>query len=365
MKLAAQFISQLTNTYTPCSSYAADNLEMAALPTTTPEERDRLLSFTVCGGGPTGVETAAEIYDMLNEDVLKYFPKLLRASARVHLIQSREHILNTYSEVISQYAECKFARDEVDVIVNARVKRVEPDRVIYTVKDPATGELSEKEVPSGFTLWSTGIAMSPFTRRLTQLLPNQSHLKALQIDSHLRVRGAPTGSIYALGDASTIDTHLIDYIYEFVDKCDTDHDNKLNFNEFQVLASSIRHKFPLASKHFDKLEQMFKVYDKNSDGVLELNEIADMLLEVQSKMTTLPATAQVASQQGKYLAKKLNKLASVRDGGGDLYAHDESDVYDVDDAVYDPFNYTNFGSLAYIGNAAAFECVLYWSMGER
>lgn len=32
---------------------------MASLPTTTPEERKRLLSFVVCGGGPTGVEAAA------------------------------------------------------------------------------------------------------------------------------------------------------------------------------------------------------------------------------------------------------------------------------------------------------------------
>lgn len=48
------------------------NLELAALPTTTPEERDRLLSFVVCGGGPTGVEFAAELVDMMAEDVLKY-----------------------------------------------------------------------------------------------------------------------------------------------------------------------------------------------------------------------------------------------------------------------------------------------------
>ena len=36
-----------------------DNFEIASLPTTTQEERKRLLSFVVCGGGPTGVETAA------------------------------------------------------------------------------------------------------------------------------------------------------------------------------------------------------------------------------------------------------------------------------------------------------------------
>lgn len=53
----------------------AVNLEMASLPTTTPEQRKHLLSFVVCGGGPTGVEFAAELSDMLNEDVLAYVSK--------------------------------------------------------------------------------------------------------------------------------------------------------------------------------------------------------------------------------------------------------------------------------------------------
>ena len=47
---------------------------------------------------------AAEIFDVLNEEVGKYFPKLLRKEISVHVIQSRDHILNTYSEKISEYA---------------------------------------------------------------------------------------------------------------------------------------------------------------------------------------------------------------------------------------------------------------------
>ncbi|CCF50457.1 putative NADH dehydrogenase (ubiquinone), 64 kD subunit, mitochondrial [Ustilago hordei] len=336
-------------------SHILDNLEVASLPTTTPEERKRLLSFVVCGGGPTGVETAAEISDMINEDVFDYFPKVLRAQAEVHLIQSREHILNTYSEKISEYAEAKFARDAVDVIVNARVKRVDPDQVLYTVKDPATGKVTQLSVPSGFTLWSTGIAMSPFAKRVTELLPNQSHLKALQIDSHLRVKGAPLGTMYALGDASTIDNRLIDYLYDFVDRYDADKDGRLSYSEFETFAKAIRRKFPIASKHFTKLREMFDEYDADKDGKLNLNEIANVLIETGNKMTALPATAQVAAQQGSYLGSKLNKLAKRRDQGGDMHPHTAEEVEDVDEEVAKPFKYTNFGSLAYIGNAAAFD----------
>jgi NADH:quinone reductase (non-electrogenic) len=81
------------------------NLENACLPTTTDEERRRLLSFVVCGGGPTGVEFAAELYDMLNEDLVNVFPKILRCEISVHLVQSRGHILNTYDEALSKFAE--------------------------------------------------------------------------------------------------------------------------------------------------------------------------------------------------------------------------------------------------------------------
>ncbi|KAG9324103.1 hypothetical protein KVV02_008510 [Mortierella alpina] len=73
-----------------------ENFEKASLPTTTDEERRQLLSFVICGGGPTGVEFAAELYDFLNEDLVGYFPAIPPEEVQVHIIQSAGHILNTY-----------------------------------------------------------------------------------------------------------------------------------------------------------------------------------------------------------------------------------------------------------------------------
>lgn len=105
----------------------ADNFEIASLPTTSPEERKKLLSFVVCGGGPTGVETAAvgtlfvllkhsnrhvgdlrflsgghyelcKLFPILQHTLLltlPKFPKICREETSIHVIQSREHILNT------------------------------------------------------------------------------------------------------------------------------------------------------------------------------------------------------------------------------------------------------------------------------
>jgi len=47
-------------------------------------------------------------------------------------------------------------------------------------------------------------AMNPFVKRLVELLPNQFHSKAVEVDSFLRVEGTPLGTVYAIGDAATV-----------------------------------------------------------------------------------------------------------------------------------------------------------------
>lgn len=46
--------------------------------------------------------------------------------------------------------------------------------------------------------------MNPFAERVTSLLPNQVHKKAIETDAQLRVKGSPLGDIYAIGDCATV-----------------------------------------------------------------------------------------------------------------------------------------------------------------
>ncbi|RDX46860.1 nucleotide-binding domain-containing protein [Lentinus brumalis] len=335
-----------------------DNFEAASLPTTTPEERKRLLSFVVCGGGPTGVETAAEIYDLCQEDLMNYFPKICRKEVSIHVIQSREHILNTYSEAISRYAEDKFNRDHIDLITMARVSSIDHDKVTYTRRKP-DGKVETFEIPTNFILWSTGIAMNPFTKRVSELLPNQVHKKAIEVDAHLRVKGAPLGTVYAIGDASTIETSIVSYLLELVDEADKNKDGKIDYDEWKIMVSRIKKRIPMAEEQLMKVRELFDLYDSDADNSLNLNELAVLLQEIGNKITALPATAQVASQQGKYLGKKLSKLAerrSVLEANG--LTMDEGD-----EALAPPFRYRHLGSLAYIGNAAVFDLGRFSFMG--
>lgn len=339
------------------------NLELACLPTTPDEERRRLLSFVVSGGGPTGVEFAAELYDLLNEDLTKHFPKLLRNEISVHLIQSRGHILNTYDEAVSKYAEERFKRDGINVLTNSRVSEVKKDTIVFTQRGE-DGKTVTKELPMGFCLWSTGVSQTDFSQTLAKKLGDfQTNRHALETDTHLRLNGAPLGDVYAIGDCSTVQNNVADNIVTFLRgmawKHGKDPENlDLHFTEWRNVAAEVKRKFPQAVGHLKRLDRLFAEFDKDQSGTLDFGELRELLKQIDSKLTSLPATAQRANQQGQYLAYKFNKMAHAAPG---LTANDIRDG-DVDDAVYKAFEYHHLGSLAYIGNSAVFDLGGGWNL---
>lgn len=332
------------------------NMENACLPTTSDEERKRLLSFVISGGGPTGVEFAAELFDLLNEDLTEHFPKILRNEISIHLIQSRGHILNTYDEAVSKYAEERFARDQVQILTNSRVKEVQSDRIFFTQKD-SNGETITKELPMGFCLWSTGVAQTELAKTLsTALGPSQTNRHALETDTHLRLKGTPLGDVYAIGDCATVQNNVAENIITFLrttawEKGQNPQKCELDFSEWREVAASVRKRFPQAADHLKRLDRLFSEYDKDQSGTLDFDELQELLKQIDSKLTSLPATAQRAHQQGQYLGLKFNKMARAAPG---LRLNDVIEG-DVDSAVYKAFEYRHLGSLAYIGNAAVFD----------
>ncbi|KAI8340440.1 pyridine nucleotide-disulfide oxidoreductase-domain-containing protein [Chlamydoabsidia padenii] len=323
------------------------NVEMASLPTVTPEERKKLLSFVIIGGGPTGIEFAAEVNDWVEEDFIKWFPKSMRDDISLTIIQSRDHILNTFDSEISDYAENRFKRKNVNVVTNARVIRIEKDKVIYRPKSfggDGSVQPDEMEMDAGLCLWSTGIAMTPFAQRLADQLEAQKHQRVLLTDEYLCVQGVPDHSIYALGDCASIQTpKLVNKIKEIFTMADRNNDGMLTFEEFEDAVDRVCRRFPLTRQHIGRMVDMFEAYDEDRNGLLDMNEMYALLHDVDKKMTNLPATAQVASQQGAYLGSCLNTLVK--------YTKDPTLAQDK----LDPFNYHHFGTLAYLGNTAVGE----------
>ncbi|QSZ34213.1 hypothetical protein DSL72_005803 [Monilinia vaccinii-corymbosi] len=338
------------------------NLEYSCLPTTSDEERKRLLSFVVSGGGPTGVEFAAELFDLLNEDLTAHFPRILRNEISVHVIQSRGHILNTYDEAVSKYAEERFARDQVDILTNSRVQEVRPDKILFTQKGE-NGETVVKELPMGFCLWSTGVSQTQFCQRVSAALGSaQTNHHALETDTHLRLNGTPLGDVYAIGDCATVQNNVADHLVTFLrtlawEKGQDPEKVQLTFRDWRDVAQRVRKRFPQAADHLKRVDKLFQEFDKDQSGTLDFGELRELLMQIDSKLTSLPATAQRAHQQGQYLGHKFNKMAKAKPG---MQANDMRDG-DLDEAVYRAFEYRHLGSLAYIGNSAVFDLGGGWS----
>ena len=58
-----------------------------------------------------------------------------------------------------------------------------------------------------------------------------------------------------------------------------------------------------------KLNDLIDKFDGNKNGTLCLKEFTRALAEADARLSSHPATAQVADQQGEYLAKQLNAAA--------------------------------------------------------
>ncbi len=76
-----------------------DAFERASLPSVSEEEKKRLLHFVVVGGGPAGVEFAAELHDFVSEDLCKLYP-LIKDHVKITLIEAGDHILNMYGTLL-------------------------------------------------------------------------------------------------------------------------------------------------------------------------------------------------------------------------------------------------------------------------
>ncbi|KAF7978794.1 hypothetical protein HWV62_44856 [Athelia sp. TMB] len=221
--------------------------EQANQPTRSDVERRNLLNFCIVGGGPTGVEFAAELHDLLHTDISRHYPALARMS-KISLYDVAPEILGSFDRNLASYAEKNFAREGISIRTNHHVERVEKGKMFVK-------EQGEVIVNFGLLVWSTGLAPNPLITAIDGLEKDEK-TNSLVTTDNLNVMnkdGTPDPDVWAIGDAATI------------------------------------------------------------------------------KGQRTPATAQVASQKGKYIVKKLNKIIKDREHT-------------------DPFEFHNQGSLAYIGD---------------
>src|SRR6478672_11147120 len=80
-----------------------------------PRERQRLLTFVVVGGGPTGVELAGAIADLSRDILALDFKRLDRKAVRVVLVERADRILTPFEPSLSERARAQLQDLGVEV----------------------------------------------------------------------------------------------------------------------------------------------------------------------------------------------------------------------------------------------------------
>ncbi|KAJ2018475.1 NADH:ubiquinone oxidoreductase [Coemansia sp. S610] len=173
-----------------------DAIEKASFANISDAERDRLLHMVVVGGGPTGVEFAGELHDLIAEDLRRWVPELA-SKIRITLVEALPNVLPSFDKKLVFYTERMFKKIGINLLTGTTVQRV--DEKTLTVRNAATG--SETEIPYGTIVWAAGIRARQFAHTLRAKVPDvQTSGRGLIIDDYLRVQG--TEDIWALGDCT-------------------------------------------------------------------------------------------------------------------------------------------------------------------
>jgi NADH dehydrogenase len=116
-----------------------------------------LMTFVIVGGGPTGVEFAGALIELVNFVLAKDYPELGTHTARVVLVEAANRLLGAMPEELSSYTLQKLRSMSVEVLLNAQVVDVDSERI--TLHDGAV-------IPARTLVWSAGVKAAALAARL-------------------------------------------------------------------------------------------------------------------------------------------------------------------------------------------------------
>ena len=112
-----------------------------------PEEKRKLLTFVIVGGGPTGVELAGSIGEMNRYYLSKYFKNIDPKEIRIFIAQSAPALLHTFSPELSAKATLALEKLGVQILTCCKVTNIDANGV----------EIGHERIEAGTVLWAAGV----------------------------------------------------------------------------------------------------------------------------------------------------------------------------------------------------------------
>lgn len=153
------------------------------------KERARQMTFVLVGAGPTGVELAASIAQLVSVTLRKNFRNIDPARSRIVLLDGGVRVLPTFAESLSKKVAGRLGKLGVEILTGVKVETVDDQGVI------AAGE----RIPSATVLWTAGVAASPVVKMLGTTMDRAG--RAL-VGPVLDIPEAP--DVFVVGDAAAL-----------------------------------------------------------------------------------------------------------------------------------------------------------------
>jgi NADH:quinone reductase (non-electrogenic) len=149
------------------------------------DDRRRHLTFCVVGGGPTGVEYAGALAELVRLVLPREYPDLDHRDVRIVLVEGTDRVLPAFTPRLSTYAERALERLGVEVRCNSLVASA--DRSVTLVDGT--------HIPTYSMIWAAGVHPADPLDDATATTSGR-----IAVDDHLRIVGA--GDAYAIGDVA-------------------------------------------------------------------------------------------------------------------------------------------------------------------
>lgn len=153
-------------------------------------ERQKMLSFAIVGGGPTGVELAAEVSELFLETFKKYYPTEIPCDdISIYLFSSNKELLSMYHPLLQKKAKKVLERKGVAVKLEMAVSFINSNGITLT---------DGSSVAIRNIIWVAGVKPNvPAFDMPVELSKNGG----IVVDEFLRMKGYE--DIYVLGDGAT------------------------------------------------------------------------------------------------------------------------------------------------------------------
>ncbi|HEU5017799.1 MAG TPA: NAD(P)/FAD-dependent oxidoreductase [Pseudolabrys sp.] len=152
-------------------------------------ERDRLLTFVIVGGGPTGVEMAGAIAEVARRTLAKDFRRIDPRRSRIALVEAGSRVLAQFPSDLSDHALHALRRMGVEVLLSSPVTECDAGGVV------AGG----RRIEAATLIWAAGVAASPAAAWIDA---EQDGAGRVKVNADLSVPGHP--EIFVVGDCAGV-----------------------------------------------------------------------------------------------------------------------------------------------------------------